>query len=200
MICASILLLCSCGVGNKKVVESAQVIADSIPAEPSADLLEIPITNLGIEEVKCGMRVNSLTPSMANLYDSIAIEQDLDHTTYQFMLDGRPRFTGYEFGDGLIDALAAADSSVYVDTPDGHLTLGMPFSRLLKLKDATAEYQALDDNGMWSWRWQGLYFLPSQQNLPQRLSSKLYNQATTPDAADFDDNVVIDYIGTGLPY
>ena len=76
----------------------------------------------------------------------------------------------------------------------------MPFSRLLKLKDATAEYQALDDNGMWSWRWQGLYFLPSQQNLPQRLSSKLYNQATTPDAADFDDNVVIDYIGTGLPY
>ena len=187
MICASILLLCSCSGGNKKVVESAQVIADSIPAEPSADLLEIPITNLGIEEVKCGMRVNSLTPSMANLYDSIAIEQDLDHTTYQFMLDGRPRFTGYE-------------SSVYSVTPDGHLTLGMPFSRLLKLKDATAEYQALDDNGMWSWRWQGLYFLPSQQNLPQRLSSKLYNQATTPDAADFDDNVVIDYIGTGLPY
>lgn len=193
-------IMTGCSSGKDKNVDSATVEEDTLPALPEEDASRAVITNLGIGPVKCRQLVSSVQPSVVNLYDSIAIERGYEATIYHFMRDGRTRFDGYEFGDGQISVVSVADNSVVAETPQGEISLGVPFSRVLALKGVEPQFQALDGEGMWCWIWQGLYFQPSQQNLPQRLSSRLYNAGTTPSASDFDENVTVDYIGTGMPY
>ena len=57
-----------------------------------------------------------------------------------------------------------------------------------------------DGGGMWYWRWEGLWFAPSQDNLPTVLSRRLYHSESAPTSADFTDDVTVGFIGTGLPF
>lgn len=190
----------SCSHGDKRAAESAAVesiAADSVTPE---DAYMAAITSLGIDQVSVGKAIEDLAPSVVNLYDTIVVEDNYENTLYRFMLGGSERFDGYSFGDGTLDVVCAADRSICAVTPAGQLTLGMPFAEVLALDDVEPEFQSLDGTGMWCWIWEGLYFQPSQARLPQQLSARLYNPAVAPGADDFDENVVIEYIGTGMPY
>lgn len=200
IISAIMLTMVGCHSGGSKLVESASVTDTAQQVLPDTDRTAAIITNMGVSSIKRGTLVIDIEPEVENLYDTIVVENDYDKTCYRFMSDGGERFVGYEFGDGVISVLSVSDETVVADTPQGKIGLGMPFKRVLDLKGVLPEFQSLDGNGMWSWTWQGLYFLPSQGNLPQRLSSKLYSAGTIPDASDFDDSVTVDYIGTGMPY
>lgn len=194
------LLMCACSDKSSKTADSATVEADTVATLPESDGTVAIITNQGVGPVKCKTLVAEVRPSVENLYDTIIPEEEYEYTSYKFMLNGHERFCGYDFGDGIISVVSASDASVVASTPDGELAIGMPFTKVLSLKGVTPEFQSLDGEGMWCWIWQGLYFQPSQSQLPQRLSSKLYSAGSTPTVDDFDDNVTIEYIGTGMPY
>lgn len=192
--------LAGCGSGNKVETESATVEEGTMDVVPVTDDNQAVITDQGVYPIKTGVNIVDLQPSVENLYDQIKSEDAYDYTVYKFMLDGKERFAGYSFGDGSLSVLSVTSSDIVVETPAGLISLGVPFSRVLELEGVNPEFQALDGNGMWCWIWQGLYFQPSQNKLPQRLSSKLYDAGTTPVLSDFDDDVTVAYIGTGMPF
>lgn len=202
LLCGALLIgAAACSSGSVHHSDSAVIDTDSnVPEETIEEETYVVMTDRGVGSIKCNMLVSDMQPSVRQLYDSIIVDRSYTYTVYKFIYEGQDRFRGYDFGNGAISMIEAADPGVIVETPNGDISLDMPFTNVLRLPGVTAQYQNFDDEGIWSWVWQGLYFLPSQQNLPHSLSAKLYTNGTPPTIADFDDNVTIEYIGTGLPY
>lgn len=202
LLCGALLIgVGACSSGSVRHSDSAVIDTDTATIEDDSEEVTYAVmTDRGVESIKCNMLVSDMQPSIKQLYDSIIISHSNAYTIYRFIFEGYDRFKAYDFGDGAISMIEATDPGVIVETPNGDISLDMPFTNVMRLPGVTTQYQNFDDGGIWSWVWRGLYFLPSQQNLSHRLSSKLYTNGTPPTIEDFDDNVTIEYIGTGLPY
>ena len=174
-------------------------VSDTLP-EDTEDEDILLLSSDGIGPVSCPIPIGDLQSYIEGVYDEIMVEEGSDIDIYRFIYSGRERFRGYNFGEESLQMLCASDASVNVQTDDGYISIGTPFSEVLKLEGVEPEFESLDGIGIWGWKWKGLYFLPSQRILPEGLATGLYNGDKVPQAADFNDDVVIEYIGTGLPF
>lgn len=194
-------VLASCGGHKSGASDTISVETDTLPALPEEETTEAMLTSRGIGPIRTGMRIVNIQPSVENLYDTIVQEGGYESNTYHFLLDGRQRFTVYEFETGEADVVSVDDDSVVVNNPSGGtIRLGDPFSKVLELEGVKPEWESADDEGMWVWNWQGLWFQPDQNKLNDTLVHKLYNSTTPPTAADFTPEVTVAYIATGLPW
>lgn len=194
-------VMSGCSGKEVKTRETLTVEPDVTPEMPKKTETDVTLTPLGIKPVKVGMRIAEIQPKVENLYDTIVREEGYDSNSYYFMLGGNKRFTAYEFESGVVNVLSAEARSVVVNAPDGcELRLGDSFRKVLGLKGVNSVWQSADGEGMWCWNWQGIWFVPDQNDLPDVLAHKLYNQTSAPRVSDFPEDVEIGYIGTGLPW
>lgn len=195
------VILASCSGKVEKTHDTLTVEPDPTPEMPKHVENDVNLSPLGIGPVRVGMRISEIKPKVENLYDTIVRQSGYDSNSYYFMLDGNHRFTVYEFESGVVNVISADNRSVVVDGSSGEqLRLGDSFKKVLSLKDVNSVWQSADGEGMWCWNWQGIWFVPDQENLPDVLAHKLYNQTASPRASDFPEDVEIGYIGTGLPW
>lgn len=201
LIMAFAVIMSSCGGSGSRSADTLTVTQDTVPTPEPEVVLEARLSPRGIDPVKIGMRITEISPKVENLYDSIVHESGYESDSYSFLLDGKQRFTVYEFESGAVDVLAVDDGSVFVSTPDGgSVRLGDDFSKVLAIKGVQPVWESADGDGMWCWTWQGIWFQPDQSNLPDVLSHKLYNPSSAPAASDFNSEVKVGYMGTGLPW
>lgn len=200
----SILSLSLTGCGGKQaqpVVDTVTVEPNDSPDLPESSMIDAQLTARGIEPVKVGMRIVEIEPRVENLYDTIVREGGYESNSYHFLLNGEQRFTVFEFESGIANIVAADNESIIVNGNDDNiLRLGDSFTKVFDLKDVKPVYQSMDDEGMWCWQWQGIWFQPDQQNLNDVLVHKLYSTSVAPVKSDFTDDIKIGYIGTGLPW
>ena len=188
--------------GNKvKDTDTISVEPDPTPELPVEDIMDAQITSRGIGPIRTDMRIVDMKPSVENLYDTIVREGGYESNSYHFFLDGQQRFTVYEFESGIANVICVDDSSVVVNNPGGgNVRLGDSFTKVFSLDGVKPQWECTDDEGMWVWNWQGLWFQPDQSQLNDVLVHKLYNQNTPPSNSDFTPEVTVGYIGTGLPW
>ena len=203
----ALLTLQGCGGAHRTATDTASADtsaiqpADTIPAEAGP----LTLTSDGMAGITVGMPIADLPPEIDGVYDEIRSE-DWDTTIMRvFMLQGTPRFSVYEFGSGKVDVISiegpGVEGSVPGAEPGEGVCLGQPFARVLSLPGVKAEYESLDEDGMWVWQAGGLWFQPDQTHLSEEVSRRLYDpQAGPPSAEDLTDDVVVGYIGTGLPW
>lgn len=201
---AAILMLISGGCSGKgKADGKVDTPADTMQAieeEPAAPV-DIELTSEGVGSVSIGMEIAMIPESVPGVYDAVESESGYGSNSYIFMWDGRSVFTAYEFTEGKIDVVSADSPRVYVKAPDNkELRLGGEFKDVLGLPGVQAEWENADGEGMWCWRWNGIWFQPDQSHLSEELSRELYNDAAEPSASSFTRDVRIGYIGTGLPW
>lgn len=198
---ASFGAMWSCSSKPEKTQDTLTIEPDPTPELPKKVESDIKMSPLGIGPIKVGMRISEIKPKMENLYDTIVRQGGYDSNSYYFYLDGNQRFTVYEFESGIVNVVSADNRSVVVDDGNGgELRIGDSFRKVLNLKDVNAVWQAADGEGMWCWNWQGIWFVPDQEALPDVLAHKLYNQTSAPRPSDFPEDILIGYIGTGLPW
>ena len=201
MAMAFLLLIASCSGKSGKETDTLTVEPDPTPELPLETIADAQLTARGIGPVRIHSRIVDLRPKVENLYDSVARESGYESNTYHFYLDGEQRFSVYEFGSGMVDVIGVEDSSVIVrGAGNKTVRLGDPFSKVLELDGVTPQWESADDEGMWVWSWEGIWFVPDQSRLPDTLAHKLYNQNVAPRLSDFTPEVTIGYIGTGLPW
>lgn len=194
-------LLSSCSGKQPKHEETISVEPLESPELPGHAVSDAQLTPLGVDPIRTGMRISEIQPKVENLYDSIARQSGYESNSYFFFLDGNHRFTVYEFDSGIVNVVAAENRSIVVNGNNGQeIRLGDSFKKVLALNNVAPIWQAGDGEGMWCWNWQGIWFYPDQQNLPDVLAHKLYNQTSVPQSSDFSDDIEIGYIGTGLPW
>lgn len=195
--------LAACSSGEREIIrkDTVTIAPDPTPPMPEHAISDVAISPRGVGPIRTGMRISEIKPSVENLYDTIVRESGYDSNSYYFILDGETRFSVYEFESGIVNVVAADNPTVVVNGPDGcRLRIGDSFNRIVEIKDSNAVWQSVDGDGMWCWNWQGLWFVPEQDKLDDRLAHKLYNQTCSPQRSDFPDDVKIGYIGTGLPW
>lgn len=147
-----------------------------------------------------GMETNDLPAVVDGLYDSSVPGTTTDALTIHFHRGDVDEFVAYDFGEGRIDVIEAVGPDVKVKTNAGDLELGDSFVKVLELPGVQTEWTGYDDGGMWYWVWEGIWFAPVQDTLPEGLSKLLYNSSKAPEKSDFTENIKIDFIGTGLPF
>lgn len=195
------LTLSACGKGQKAESADSDSIAESAVMEAvEAVRQSMYITKDSIGAIAIGTAVNTLPDSVPGLYTSKENGASPDAVTVVFSDDNGQEFIAYDFGEGNVDVINVIGTGVYVDAPRGAFNLESPFSKVLELPGVETEWMSYDDNGMWYWRWNGLWFAPSQDNLPRDLSMRLYNSEQAPTPKDFTDEVKVGFIGTGLPF
>lgn len=196
-----VLMLSSCSSKNEKPHDTVTIEPDHTPELPKKVVNDVNLSPLGIGPIKTGMRISEIKPKVENLYDSIVRQGGYESNSYYFFLEGNQRFTVYEFDSGIVNVISADNRSVVVDDGNGGgIRVGDSFRKVLNLRDANSVWQSADGEGMWCWNWHGIWFVPEQEDLPDVLAHKLYNQTSAPRASDFPDDVQIGYIGTGLPW
>ena len=198
----AIILISSCGKKESKETENNDSISVNVSEEIEENKFEeqFYLDTTGIASIKIDMPVQSLPDSVEGLYNKITKISIPDAVTYEFSDDEGLRFIGYDFGDSRIDLISLDTPDIKVKTSDGEIALGDNFSSVFSLPGLETEWIDYDDGGVWFWRWQGLWFAPTQHKLTQSLSQKLYNSDKAPVASDFNDEVKIGYIGTGIPF
>jgi len=200
-IAALALAMGSCGKSSKTEAEAA---ADSVPeavdSVPVADAVTYYMVKDSVGTLSVGTPVKSLPDSIPGLYSSKENGASPDAVTVVFSDSDGEQFVGYDFGEGNIDVINLIGEKIKVKAPRGDFGLGDPFARVLELPGVTAEWTGYDDGGMWYWKWEGLWFAPSQENLTGDLSRRLYHSGQAPTYKDFPDNITIGFIGTGLPF
>lgn len=197
----SLLLVASCSETQEKPNDTVTIEPDRTPELPKKVVNDVNLSPQGVGPIRIGMRISEIKPKVENLYDSIARQGGYESNSYYFFLDGNQRFTVYEFDSGIVNVISADNRSVVVSGSNGNeLRLGDSFRKVLNLKDVNSVWQSADGEGMWCWNWQGIWFLPEQEDLPDVLAHKLYNQTSAPRPSDFPEDVQIGYIGTGLPW
>lgn len=200
---AAAMLLYACGSGKK--ADSDSVVADSVVAE-SPEVDSVPtffLTPDGIGPVRIGMSVDSLPEIVAGLYDHVTEGEDEIGMARLFYNHSGVSFTALDFMEGKVDLIYLDNAYVKVATPEGDLALGDEFNRVLALPDAEAIWQDYDEAsgiGMWYWNAGEIWYAVDQSTLTDALKRKLYDSSLRPVKADFDENVRIGYIGTGLPF
>ena len=63
--------------------------------------------------------------------------------------------------------------------------IGDKFSNVLQLPGVETEWSGYDNSGTWYWKWEGLWFAPSQETISENLSRRLYQPIQAPTPADF---------------
>lgn len=201
MIAIGLLSMASCSGKDQKTAETIRVEPSQQTELPKKAVSDAQLTPLGVDPIRTGMRISEIQPKIENLYDSIARQSGYESNCYYFYLNGNHRFTVYEFDSGIVNVVSVDNRSIVVNGNGGkELRLGDSFKKVLSLKDVNAVWQAGDGDGMWCWNWQGIWFYPDQENLPDVLAHKLYNQTSAPQASDFNEDIEIGYMGTGLPW
>lgn len=195
-----ILILASCSGKEQKAEETLSVEPSVVTELPKKAVSDAVLTPAGIEPIRIGMRISEILPQVENLYDSIWREEGFKANFYHFYLNGNERFTAYEFDSGVVNVVSASNRSIVVKGPSGEeMRIGDSFKKVLGLRDVNAVWQA-EEEGMWCWNWRGIWFYPEEGNMPQVLEYKLGNQTSIPQASDFNDDIIIGYMGTGLPW
>lgn len=199
---AAIMMLGGCS--SKKGADNADTASTDSMAEEVAEMsavYEIRLDSLGADAVRIGMEVSDLYPEIEGVYDSISTENGYESNIHTFFLRGNPRFTVYEFQPGKADMIAAESRDVYVSPAEWDtLRLGDDFRKVLALPGVEASWESTDNEGMWCWHWEGIWFQPDQNALGDKLVDKLYNPGMPPRTADFENGETIGYMGTGLPW
>lgn len=205
IVAGAALLLASCSSRQK---DSASVGADTDSAfiqeaEAKADSIDAVLPFLtpdSLGPVKTGMKVSDLPQGVPGLYDNVSMDNNGDGGhVYTFMMGTEAMFDVYDFGEGTVDVISLQSPRLGVNTPDGILSTGMPMKKLLAQKGVTTDFVSLDDEGVWYWRYQGLWFYPSLDTPDQALDQALSNRNTPPAAAIVAD-APIGYIATGSPF
>lgn len=191
-----------CGKGSDKgasdsdsLPEAVSTLADSVIVRKSAY-----ITKDSIGGISIGMETKSIPDSIAGLYNKKTDGASPDAVTLVFEDAGGERFITYDFGEGKVDVINLIGSDVKVKAPRGDFGIGDSFSKVLELPGVTTKWEGYDSAGMWYWIWEGLWFAPSQDQLPTVLSKRLYDSTHAPTVADFTEDVTVGFIGTGLPF
>lgn len=177
--------------------------SDSIPmaVEETTDTIPSYIfTPEGIGAIKTGMPVGQWPEEAIGLYTHVDTEGGGDADQYNFYRDENLTFTVMDFGEGKADLIILDDPEMDVKVGEETVNMKTPFAKLLSNPGVKAEWEQLDDEGMWYWKADGLWFAPSQEHLTPSLADKLYNPDKAPTKADFPEDITIGYIGTGLPF
>ncbi len=197
-----VLMLFGCSKGNNgNSSDSDSIMAeqqDSIDVEPQIPTEYISRDSIGV--IHIGMAMSSIPDSVPGLYNKKVNGASQDAVTVEFSNELGESFVAYDFGEGKVDVLNLIGNYVKVKAPRGDFSLGDSFRKVLELPGVKAEWAGYDDSGMWYWNWEGLWFAPSQENLPDILVRRLYHSDMAPTQADFTDEVTIGFIGTGLPF
>ena len=197
---ASIVLASCSGNSSKTTVDSdsiTDVLEETDEVRETANNL---LTKEGVGSIWIGQSINDLPDSIPGLYNYKEMGASPDAVTIEFKGPQGGHFVAYDFGEGKIDVINLIDSSVKVDAPRGEFGIGDKFNNVLQLPGVEEEWSGYDDVGTWYWKWNGVWFAPSQESISESLSRRLYQSEQAPTRADFDDNVTIGFIGTGLPY
>lgn len=196
----SAVILSGCG-GNKAEKADSDSIAEAEIMEAVAAVRNASyITNEGVGPVHIGLPMTEVADSVPGLYNHKENGASPDAVTITFSDADGEQFVAYDFGEGKVDVINVIGNALAVSAPNGDFGIGAPFSKVLELPGVQAEWTGYDDGGMWYWTWHGLWFAPSQENLPENLSKRLYLSEEEPVATDFNDNVTVGFIGTGLPF
>lgn len=188
------------GADSSRPADSTTTTATPAPQTTDAET-DHALTSEGVERIQVGMQTAHIPHQDEGFYDSMEKEEGNESNTYLFLRGGNPLLSAYEFTEGTIDVVSAESPRIVVLTPDGGtLRLGDEFSRVLLLPGVTAEWENADDEGMWCWHWQGIWFQPDQTHLPEALSRELYSDVAPPSPESFTSEARIGYIGTGLPW
>lgn len=194
----------SCGRSSEKHADTDSVDYDTIPAEAPDTVADYTLTPSGVGPVAMGEKAGEWPESIEGLYDYVESDTGNGVDQYNFYSDQNVAFTVLDFGEGKVDLVILGDSGLGASpNEDGEkvsLRVGSPFADVLALPGVEAVWEELDEEGMWYWRAGGLWFAPAQDRLPHALADALYDGRHAPDPALFTDDVVIGYIGTGLPF
>lgn len=196
------VMAAACSGGKTGEAIDSDSICDSIMetiVEPEGQHV-CYMTKDSVGAIRVGMSVNEIPDSIAGLYDRKVNGSSPDAVTISFLNKEGEQFIAYDFGEGKVDVLNAVGTSVMVKAPRGEFGLGDKFSKVLELPGVTEEWAGYDGGGMWYWKWEGLWFAPSQENLPSQLARRLYHSGDAPTVADFTEEVTVGFIGTGLPF
>ena len=197
-----VLLVTGCGKGSSASTSDSDSVTaenpDSIEVSVSGPVVYISRDSIG--PIRIGMPVQEIPDSVAGLYDKKLTGASQDAVTVEFSNKLGSSFVAYDFGENKVDVLNLIGNFVKVKAPRGEFSLGDNFWKVLELPGVKAEWAGYDDSGMWYWNWEGLWFAPSQENLPDVLVRRLYHSDMPPTQADFTDDVTIGFIGTGLPF
>ncbi|MDE6577121.1 MAG: hypothetical protein K2J82_02235 [Muribaculaceae bacterium] len=198
-----VMILCSCGSKKTSDTDSDSIIA----GEEIVEVMETDsvspvayITRDSIGSIHIGMPMKEIPDSVPGLYNKKVNGASQDAVTVEFSNEKGESFVAFDFGENKIDVLNLIGNYVKVKAPRGDFSLGDKFSRVLELPGVKAEWAGYDDTGMWYWTWEGLWFAPSQENLSETLTRRLYHSDMPPTVADFNEEVTIGFIGTGLPF
>lgn len=196
------MLLAACG-GSKKPVPAD---SDTLGLEPEAAVDSVMqkqtayLTKDSIGGIHIGMSINEVPDSIPGLYAAKENGASEDAVTITFSDPDGEKFIAYDFGEGVVDVVNVIGRDVKVKAPRGEFGLGDKFSKVLELPGVAEEWSGYDGNGSWYWVWEGLWFAPSHETLTDVLSRRLYNSQAAPTRADFNEDVTIGFIGTGLPF
>lgn len=203
------VLLCMCG---HKGGTSTDTDNDTMTIKPETDdtasgktVSRLPIlTSDSLGAVRVGMPIDSLPPVCEAFYDSIGRITECEYEEYVFSRQGRPMFAVIDFGDGKVDLITLLSSEIGVVAGTTELHIGDNFSRLLTQRATQAEWAGYDAVGRWTWTNGGVWYMPDENMgnsaAAQHLLKHLYDSMAAPDPEEFPENVVIGYIGTGLPF
>lgn len=196
------ILLASCsGRGNNETYDSDSIeeaVTEDITANDSQP--HYLLTKDSVGGIWIGQPVNEIPDSIPGLYSGKENGASPDAVTIVFKGKDGERFIAYDFGEGKIDVINLIDASVKVKAPRGEFGIGDKFSNVLQLPGVEEEWSGYDNTGTWYWKWEGLWFAPSQETISDHLSRRLYQSVQAPTPVDFDENVTIGFIGTGLPF
>lgn len=194
-------LFSACGGGHKAEggADSDSVLTTEMVSPIAGDtVFNLTVDSLG--PVKVGEKIASLPDAVANLYDNVEISDTPDAVAYTFRLADVPQFTVYDFMDKQVDIIALEGDAHGVAGPDGTIRIGDAFTRVLELPGVVAEWQAMEDGGIWYWKWEGLFFGVDEMGLSVEMADGLCDEHRPPRASLFDPEVKVGYIGTGLPF
>lgn len=198
------LALGACGGGKKgkagRPAADSLTATEEINAATAAADSVFSLTVDSIGPVRVGEPISSLPVTVEGLYDNVLLTETPDAVAYTFLLRDIPQFTVFDFLDGKVDLIALEGDSRGVATPVGELKIGAPFTELLALDGVTAEWEAIDDSGIWYWRYRGLFFGIEETNISDSLADAISDNHNPPSAALFTPDVKIGYIATGLPF
>lgn len=196
---ATVLILVGCGKKQNVAVNDSDTL--DIVTELEGDTVpSFYITSEGIGNVKIGEMIDDLPDMVTGLYNT---RQEGNHTeahAVMFNNNTGTIFTALDFMEGKIDMLYLDNAYVKVKGPEGDFCMGDSFDKVLSLPGVRAEWEESDQTGEWYWTWEGLWLGVDPQNLPVALQQRLYDGGKEPAADDFNENVTIGYIGTGLAF
>ena len=195
------ITLAGCGHSDKSGAVDSDTIPEQVIAEAETSGTNIAyITKDSIGGIYIGMPIQEIPDSIDGLYSKKTHGDSPDAVALIFSDPEGERFVAYDFGEGKIDVLNLIGSDVKVKVPGGEIGIGDVFTDVMNLPGVKPEWSGYDDGGMWYWTWEGLWFAPSQDNLPMQLSQRLYHSGQAPTRNDFTDEITVGFIGTGLPF